>query len=177
MNPCQQDQQFNVNPSQKPYPSPRMATYSAILILTCSQDHSGVVGYEASSSAVATAAGKAAVAELRQLFPLLLADGSLAALEDDRKEPVYFPMDLPTMPGMGLHQASLVCTFKDLHVHASVVPCMHLQGFSTCACIRCPLYATPRLALHVHASVVSCMHPQGLLRMCMYAPLSLVCTI
>ena len=121
-----------------------------------------MVGYEASSSAVATAAGKAAVAELRQLFPLLLADGSLAALEDDSKEPVYFPMDLPTMPGMGLPQLSLVCALKDLSIGA----CLH----------HFLLYAPSRTFSHVHVcTIVSCMHPRGLLRMCMYVPMSLVC--
>ena len=57
------------------------------------------MGFEASRSAVASAAGKAVVAELRQLFPLLLADGSLAAVDCGSKEPVYFPMDLPSAPG------------------------------------------------------------------------------
>ena len=57
------------------------------------------MGFEASRSAVASAAGKVVVTELRQLFPLLLADGSLAAVEGASKEPVYFPTDLPAAPG------------------------------------------------------------------------------
>ena len=63
------------------------------------QDQAGVVGYESSRSAVATAAGKAVVKELRQLFPVMLADSKFVAVENDAMEPTYFPMDLVTAQG------------------------------------------------------------------------------
>lgn len=73
------------------------------------------MGFEASRSAVASAAGKVVVTELRQLFPLLLADGSLAAVEGASKEPVYFPTDLPAAPG--------ACNFGSLCVLCCVLCC------------------------------------------------------
>ena len=64
------------------------------------QDQAGLVGYESSSSAVATAAGKAVVGELRQLIPVPLADGKYAMVENDSGEAMYFPMDLANAQGM-----------------------------------------------------------------------------
>lgn len=82
---------------------------ASVLCHAFAQEHSGVVGYEASGSAVATAMGKAVVAELRQLFPLLLADGTLAAVDNESKEPVYFPMDLPSVQGTVLIHCVYCC--------------------------------------------------------------------
>lgn len=83
---------------------------------------------------MATAAGKAVVAELRQLFPLLLADGTLAAVETVSKEPVYFPMELPSMQGI-IEEAGYI----PYDIAASTSPCIITVFFYRTRCFAIPV--------------------------------------
>ncbi|DBA85049.1 TPA: hypothetical protein ACH3X2_005780 [Trebouxia sp. C0005] len=59
------------------------------------QERPGGMGYQTQSSvAVASAAAKAATAELRKLLLLPMSDGTFAVVDDDMKQPLYFPLDM-----------------------------------------------------------------------------------
>lgn len=59
------------------------------------QERPGVGGYGMQSrGGLATAAARAAAAELKTLLLLQLSDGSFATVANDQQQPMYFPLDM-----------------------------------------------------------------------------------
>lgn len=68
-------------------------------------------GPHGSPAAVATAAAKAATAELKQLLLLPLADGAFAPLErDGQQQPMYFPLGKDSSPGLPSSSSARCCS-------------------------------------------------------------------
>lgn len=73
------------------------------------QERPGGIGYQTQSRvAVASAAAKAATAELRKLLLLPMSDGNFAVVDNDTKQPLYFPVDMGDESQGGLYRPMFI---------------------------------------------------------------------
>lgn len=97
--------------------SPWLAQLLLCIFDSLQQERPGGIGYQTQSSvAVASAAAKAATAELRKLLLLPMSDGTFAVVDNATKQPLYFPLDVGDKSAGGLYRPMFT-----LHSY----PCWH----------------------------------------------------
>jgi len=92
------------------------------------QERPGGIGYQTQSSvAVASAAAKAATAELRKLLLLPMSDGNFAVVDNDTKQPLYFPLDMGDESQGGLYRPMSILRSSPCW-HCCWTPAVSLDG-------------------------------------------------